>query len=116
MSGTYKLDGVTIPQPTTGKWEPRDELGRDGIGKPSYPGVRDFRLVWEYISPDDANTLYGLYKAKESTGTHVISLPAYDALYTFKEYSGCQMTEPEFGEFFETHVSNFSFLVARIRG
>lgn len=116
MSGTYQIDGVAIPLPTTGKWELRDELGRDGFGKPIYSATREFRLVWEYISPADANILYGLYKAKESTGSHVVQLPAYDSLYTFKTYSGCQMTEPEYGEFFETHVSNFSFLIVSIRG
>lgn len=116
MSGTYQIDGVNIPKPTTGKWEQRDELGRDGLGKPIYGSVRSFRLVWEYLSPEDANTLYALYKAKESTGSYVVSLPAYDDLYNFKTYSGTYLTEPEYAEFFETHVSNFGFLVVNIRG
>lgn len=116
MSGTYQIDGIDIPLPTSGKWESRNELGRDGHGKPVYSGSREFRLVWEYISPSDANLLYDIYRTKESSGSHTVRLPAYDFLYTFKEYSGCQMTEPEYEDFFETHVSRFSFLVVNVRG
>lgn len=113
----YKINGVEITmQPTSGRWEARDELGIDGAGHPIYPGLREFELRWNAMSPSEANQLQGFFNAIQNTGTCVVDLPQYAAsTYTFFSYTGCTLREPNWSNYFAQNLTDCTLLVTNIR-
>ncbi len=114
---TYKINGTEfIEQPTQGGWVPRKELGIDGAGKPIYPGVREYSLSWNILSPTGMNQLQSFYQLQSVTGTVVADLPRYGYHeYTFFSYSGCTITEPSFTRYFAEYYLDVSITIRNIR-
>lgn len=101
LSGTYAVNDTdfSLP-PTSGKWVVRKDYGMDGGGHPIYAQNRRFELDWDYVDAAQSNQIIGFYNQVGSTGTATVCLPEYgQSDYRFKNYSGCTMTEPEFGEY-----------------
>lgn len=115
---TYKINGTDIPlQPESGEWKNRDKIGDDGNGRPIYPAPREFEMKWSLISMSDWKTLLTFFRSVGATGTAVAELPQYDATsWTFYAYSGCILSEPERGKFFEEYGMDARLVVSRING
>lgn len=117
LSGSYAFDNVNLTlQPTSGKWLERTQYGIDGGGHPVYPSVRSFELRWELISTSDAQQIIGIYDAVSNTGTVTVCLPRWgDIEFSFYNYSGCTLREPESGEYFQGWIQDFRLLVLNVR-
>lgn len=115
---TYKINGVILSlQPTTGRWIPREELGRDGNGHPIYPSVYSFEMTWDLIGSDDFYQLVGFFDSMNVTGSVVVDLPKYrSATGGFYSYTGCVLSEPEPQEYFvDGYINSVKLLVTNIR-
>lgn len=114
----WTIDGHRILPPTTGQWLPRQPLDVAGDNRPIYPGVRTFELRWVLTSYADWANLQYQFDQIESSGEHVVTLPGYPSAtgqsYAFREYSGCTMSEPAVGVFFETYPSDVVLLIGNI--
>ena len=113
----YKINGTELLlQPTTGKWLPRTELGRDGNGHPIYSALRDFEINWVLETPAQQNQLQAFFEAVITTGTASVDLPEYGAAtYVFRTYSGCALAEPEQSQYFSENITDVKLLVLGIR-
>lgn len=112
----YKINGTTLDiQPQYGEWREREEIGRDGNGRPIYPAPREFEIKWGLISMSEWNQLQTFFGSVGATGTSVVDLPKYSGpSWLFQSYSGCILSEPIVGQFFEEHVSDVRLLVSKI--
>lgn len=113
----YKINNTELLlQPTVGRWVRRPELGIDGAAHPIYPAVREFYLSWIGMSPADYNQLQNFFETVITTGTASVDLPEYGgSTYTFKTYSGCTLSEPEFSSYFAEHQLDASMLIHNIQ-
>jgi hypothetical protein len=119
MSGSYSINGTElIDQPTVGRWIPKELLGVAGSAQPMYPGVREFEMSWNLISPEGYNQIQGFYNNASGVFPVTVGLPIYaNAAFVFQNYSGCTMQEPSFGdEYFagEGYVPNVRLVIMRI--
>ncbi len=116
-SGTYAINGTELTlQPTEGQWAERARLGVDGNGHPIYSAVREFEIRHQLSSMTDYNQLVSFYKQVSVTGTAVVDLPQFDgAGYIFKSYSGCTLSEPTIGAFFNEYAQDVVLKVLNIR-
>jgi len=116
-SGSYGINGTDFTlQPSTGKWNERDTLGIDGNGHPIYPQVREFNLHWALISTDDLSQIINFYNQCGNTGTVVADLPQWGvAGYQFYSYSGCTISEPTIGEYFNEFVTDVRLVIMKVR-
>ena len=114
---TYRANGTEFTlQPTSGRWLPRNELGRNGYGHPVYPATREFEITWAIKSAAEANQIQTFFDALSNTGTVVMDLPRYAyATYEFFAYTGCIIGEPELGTYFVENYQNVRLLVTNIR-
>lgn len=114
---TYSINGqLFIIQPTEGGWVNRNELGRDGQGHPIYPGVREFEIHFNLSQASGTYQLQQFYQQIAVTGTAVVELPRYGYFdYEFFRYSGCVLSEPEFGKYFYAHTMDVRLLISNIR-
>lgn len=117
LSGSYAFNDVNFTlQPTTGKWTDRTNYGIDGGGHPIYSSIRSFELVWQLISPSDAKQIIDAYNTVSNTGTVVVCLPRWgDLNYTFFNYSGCTLQEPEVGTYFNGFIQDVRLLILSVR-
>lgn len=118
QSGTYAVNSTDfLMRPTKAKWIKRDELGIDGNGHPVYPAVRGFEISWNLMHPTDYAQIINAYNVVQNTGTVAFDLPSYGSptLGLFKCYSGCVVSEPEVGEFFQGYVADVSLLIYNVR-
>ena len=117
LSGSYALNNTNLTlQPSTGKWVARTDYGVDGGGHPVYATPRKFEMSWDLISTTDAKQLIDFYNLVGSTGTISAHLPEWGAVdYTFKNYSGCTLQEPEVGEYFQTYIDSVRMTILNIR-
>lgn len=117
MSGSYKINGTELTmQPTIGKWLPREQLGIDGVGHAIYPGVREFEMRFNLQSPAEYNQLITFFNGHQPSGTVVVDLPRFGySLYDFYSYSGCNIREPEMGDYFNENQQEVILLVSNIR-
>lgn len=117
LSGTYGFNGVDLTlQPTTGRWVERTQYGLDAGAHPVYSSLRSFELTWELISPSDLNQIINVYNAISNTGNAVACLPKWnDSTYTFYNYSGTTIEEPQVGTFFMGYYQEVRMLVLAIR-
>lgn len=113
----YGYNGIDFNlQPTFGRWMPRIVLGTTGAGHSIYPGVREHQIFWKLMPISDYDEIRDLYKTVSVTGTVVMSLPDIDAnSYTWKNYSGCTLREPEAGQYFVEHVTDVTMMVINIQ-
>lgn len=117
MSGSYKLNGTELTmQPTTGKWLPRQVLGIDGNGHAVYAGVREFEMRFNIQSPAEYNQLVTFFNAYQPSGSVIVDLPGFGTnIYNFVSYSGCNIREPEIGEYFNEYHQEILLLVSNVR-
>ena len=113
---TYQFNGVELTlQPTSGRWMPRIILGTTGAGHVIYPAVREFQLSWGIMSTAEYDQLRDFYRQVGITGTVVATLPDINAsTYTYRNYSGCTVREPEAGQYFAEHVRDVRMEVINI--
>lgn len=113
---TYKVNGTTLTtQPESGEWKERDEIGKDGNGRPIYASPREFEMKWGLVSMSDWAQLRTFFQSVGATGTVVVELPQYGASsWTFYAYSGCILSEPQLGVFFEEYISDARLIVSKI--
>ena len=114
---TYKINGTELHlQPTRGNWMPRDVVGVDGNGHNIYTPYRRFEMQWEIMSPSGTFQLQNFFASVNNTGSAVVDLPRYNAdSYQFYPYSGCVLSEPEWNQYFASHITRVSMTVSRIR-
>lgn len=117
MSGSYKLNGTELTmQPTSGRWMPRTQLGIDGNGHAVYSGVREFEMRFNLQNPSEYNQIINFFNAYQPTGTVIVDLPEFGAnIYNFKSYTGCNIYEPEMGEYFDEFHQEILLLVTNIK-
>lgn len=117
LSGSFAFNNTNLTlQPTSGKWDARSSYGIDGQGHPIYSAVRSFELSWQLISPSDLNQILGYYNLVGNTGTVTACLPQWGAsTYTFTNYSGTTLQEPEVGEFFQGFYQSVKMLILNVR-
>lgn len=113
----YGFDGSELNlQPTYGRWVPRVEVGKNGVGHSIYPEVREYQLYWGLMPVADFDAIRDIYNQVSITGTVVASLPEIGAsTYGFKNYSGCVVNEPEAGRYFTEHVTEVNWIIGSIR-
>lgn len=117
-SGTYSVEGVNfLMRPTKGQWKQRKEVGIDGNGHTIYPSVRDFEAKWNLMHPADFNQIVNAYNTVQNTGTLSFDLPQYGSIGVnlFATYTGCIISEPEVGEYFQGYYTDVSLLIYNIR-
>src|SRR5574341_516368 len=105
MSGSYRINGTEqAMQPTTGRWLPRTQLGIDGNGHAIYSGVREFEMRFNIHSPAEYNQLITFFNGHQPSGSVIVDLPQFGiSSYNFFSYSGCNIREPEMGEYFDEY-------------
>jgi hypothetical protein len=113
---TYAINGVTLTaQPEAGDWKDREKLGDDGNGRPIYPRPREFEMKWGFISMSDWNQLNTFFQSVGATGTVTVDLPKYGGTsWQFQSYSGCILSEPIMGQYFEEYISEVRLVVSKI--
>ncbi len=116
VTGTYACNDVNINLiPTTGKWVDRTSYGIDGNAHNIYSAFRDFELKWELISTDDASQIINFYNSFNS-GTVVSCLPKWgDPTFTFYNYSGTTISEPQVGEYFQGYIQSVTLLILHVK-
>lgn len=101
------------------RWVPRANLSIDGMGHPVYSAIREVELSFELIDQATMNQLEGFYNLCGATGTVVVRLPPpYGPQFSFLDYSGCVLGEPEVGGNYYTEdgwTPSVKMLVANIR-
>lgn len=112
----YKVNGTEfLIDPTIGNWVPRNVFGVTGHGHPIYSGVRVYEIQWSVLTPEQFNQLQTWFNQVSITGTAVVTLPQYGAAtYTFYDYSGCVLQEPEMIRYFSEHQLDVRMLVTNI--
>ena len=113
----YKINNTELTlQPTSGRWLPREELGRNGYGHPVYPAVREFEIRWVIKSPAEVNQIQTFFNTVGNTGTVSIDVPKFAAAtYLFYTYSGCILQEPDYGEYFTENINDVTMVISNIR-
>ena len=114
---TFKLGGTTLTQqPTTHKWVNSDPVGIDGNAHAMYPAFREYEIEWDFLSAAQFNEIKNYFTSIGNTGSIVASLPQYGAsTYTFFDYTGCVLREPQYDSYFEQYYQGVKLLIVRIR-
>jgi len=112
---TFALNGTTIAQPTEHSWVERSEIGVDGNGISIYPAVRQYQLKWDFIDTEEFNTIYSAFLAQGVTGSVVANLPKWNTNpYQFYNYSGCQIRELTYDNWFQNYYGGAKLLLVKI--
>lgn len=116
-SGSFGINGTNLTlQPTYGRWLPQSALGMTGDGHAIYSAIHEFELSWSLSSQSDLDQIQDFRDAVLLTGTVSVDLPAYrGSSYVFQTYTGCTLYEPERGQYFNEHTSDFRLIVGNIR-
>lgn len=116
-SGSYAVNGTNFSlQPSEGRWEPKDIIGRDGQGRGIYPALGDFTIMWDFMTTSEFKQLNDFYEYVSNTGTSVVDLPKWgDNDYLFYSYSGTIINRPTAGSYFEKHYQSVQLLITGIR-
>ncbi len=114
-TGTYEINDVVLDtQPTTGRWLPRDVLGKTGDNRSILPAGREFVMRWQLVDATCVKQVYDAWKAQGATGTSSVNIPELGALpYEFATFSGVFLEEPEVDYYYQEHQAN---VVLRISG
>ena len=116
-SGSYAVNGSKfLLQPSTAGWNDRDNLGFDGGGHIIYPPLRSFSVQWGLAHPNDVAQLIDVYNSIGNTGTVVFDLPKWKSTseHYSESYSGCTMSEPKMGNYFNGYIEDVSFQIFKI--
>ena len=116
LTGSFGIGDVEFSlQPTAGRWLPQTPVGITGDGHPIYPQVRAFQLSWGLMGISEFDNIRDYYKQTQITGSVVVALPDIDAsTWTFRNYSGCVLGEPEVGQYFSQWVTDVNMMVWNI--
>lgn len=107
--------GIFSQQPSEHHWLERDSIGIDGNGNTVYVAPRQYELKWDLVDTDVWNELYAYYTAQGVTGSVTATLPKWNATpYQFFNYSGCQIKEMTYDNWFQNFYQNVRLLVIRI--
>lgn len=111
------FNGVDLDmQPSDHHWVTPSPLGYNGNGTPIYPALWEYELIFNLESAADFNDLMGYVNLISTTGTVTASLPERGATtYTYKNYSGCHLTQPEMQNYFEEYSQEVRLLITGIR-
>jgi hypothetical protein len=91
---TFKINGVSLPIPSTHKWELPDVWGIDGSGFERLVPFASVELVWGTMTYTDYTTLYDVYKGSIS-GSATANLPAlYGTSFSYPLYTGVRIDVP----------------------
>lgn len=102
-------------QPTDHHWVERDQVGVDGNGIAVYVAPRQYELKWDFLDTDEWNEIYAYFSAQGTTGTITARLPKWNATpYQFFAYSGCQIREMSYDNWFQNYYSGVRLLICRI--
>lgn len=112
----YKINGTNfLIEPTTGRWLPNSPIGITGDGHPIYPAIRQYELRWQLSSQAEVEQLRAWFESTRITGTSSVTLPCYTTgSYSFLQYSGCILFEPERGVFFNGTTTDLTLIVGNI--
>lgn len=115
---TIGLNGLAFShQPTDHHWIERDQVGVDGNGNAVYVAPRQYELKFDFVDPDEWNEMYAYFIAQGVTGSVTARLPKWNATpYSLFNYSGCQIREMSFDNFFQNQYVNVRLLIVRING
>jgi len=112
---TYKINGITIEQPTSGKWIIHPVMGLDGYGRPIYSAVAEYELTWNVLNTTGMYQLHSLYLAS-STGSAIVDLPQFMSYaYSFQSYTGCVLYEPQPQQFFAEYYLGVAMTIGNIK-
>jgi len=111
----YKINGTQLRKPTTGRWLDKKEVGHSGVGNPIYGGYRDFELSWDFLLPAEINLVESAFLFSQNSGSVVVELPQYADSFVAREYSGCYLSSPVVGEYFEGYFSDVTLIVKKVR-
>jgi hypothetical protein len=116
LSGAFAFNGTNFNQiPTTHGWLERTNYGIDGGAHPIYPSVRSYEMTWNLISTSDAKQIIDFYNLVGNTGTLVSCLPKWgDAEYTFYNYSGTTLQEPQMQGYFQGYIEELRLLILNV--
>lgn len=112
----YKInDTLLVINPTTGRWIPRDAVGIDGGGHPVYSAVREFEMRWDLLGMAEFSALMNFYQQVATGSSVVCQLPKLGAsTWTYYDYSGCTLHEPEADVYFAEHATSVLMLISNI--
>lgn len=116
-SGSYAINASNLTlQPSTHQWQDRQTYGFDGAAHPIQSAVRTYELGWQLMSPAEFTELVTHYRTVQNTGTVAVDLPQFDGTqYQFYRYSGCTLSEPIFGDYFNGYLKDVRMLIYNIR-
>jgi hypothetical protein len=115
-TGTFSINGMEIQTPSEHGWVERQDLGITGDGHPVYPAIRQYKMSWSLMPPNDYNNLQTYYESIKLTGTVVVGIPQYGAsTYEFYNYSGCVISEPTYRGYFSENYTDVTLIVNNIR-
>jgi len=116
-TGSYAINSTNFTlQPTSGRWIPQSILGITGDGHPIYSAIHEFELRWSLSTPSDVYQIQNFRNTVILTGTASADLPAYRASsYIFQTYSGCSIYEPDRGQYFREHTTEFVLIIGNIK-
>lgn len=119
-TGTYKINGLEMPQPTEGHWLPRRAIDIQGDNRPIYSPVRAFQLSWDIRTYEEWEVLVVAFNQLQASGTAVVEIPAYPSMtgtaFGYREYSGTTLSEPVIGGMFhEQFPTDVSLVIGNIR-
>lgn len=119
-TGMVAINGTDLLIQPDVRWIPRAVLAIDGQGHPIYSAVREAELNFELVDSATFNQLDNFYLLCGNTGTITARLPPpYGAAFSFVDYSGCIVGEPEQGGNYFTEdgwIPQVKMLVSNIRG
>lgn len=115
-TGTYAINGVEfLVPPTAGRWIKRSPVGITGDGHEIYPRTREFECLWGVGSPDIFHQIYDYFQRVGISGTVTVTLPEFGAaVYEFKNYSGCIVSDPGSDVYFSEHYTQFTVLIRNV--
>lgn len=115
-SGSFGINGTDFTlQPTSGRWIPQLSVGITGDGHSIYPAIHEFECRWSLSAQDDLNQIQTFRDAIVLTGTASVDLPAYrGSSYVFQTYTGCTLYEPDRGQYFSEHTTEFVLIIGNI--
>lgn len=116
LSGSFAFNGTELTLcPTEGRWLERNVLGYDGSGHPIYPRVRSFEMTWQLLSPAEFDEIRDYFESVSNTGTVAADLPQWSAAdYRYARYSGCILSEPTAGAYFNEYITEARLLITNI--
>ena len=112
------IGGNVAYAPFSGRWMPRQVVDVQGDNRPIYSPVRAYELRWRLLFYEEWANLQTFFNQIESSGSYAVQLPTFPSVtgssHSYSLYSGCTMSEPQVGPFFETHPRQVVLIIGNI--